>query len=187
MRQRGVISTDLIIAGVSVLVLVAIVGGGFWYVGHVRAEAFTQGETAERAKWGERENKEIRALQADLETERARRAALEDQAAADLVALDEDHQKEVARVESAKDQFVSDVVAGRIRLLDPGRAAASQPVGDRAPGSAAGAGERDGQAAGRLSDAAAVFLYGEATRADEIVLQLTAAQGVIDSFERACK
>lgn len=186
-RERG---NQLYVAGATLLVLVAIVVAGLWYIGKVKTEAFAAGEVAERGRWQARESEELRMANAALVASRAKNVKLEQQAAQDLVALDEEHLQEVARVETAKDRFVADVVAGRIRLLDPGRAAGKAADCAGGPGAAAAAGERDAEAGGDLPAAlrGRVVAGAElAAEADEVTIQLTAAQRVIEVYRRTCK
>lgn len=186
-RQAG---NELYVAAAAVLVLVLIVAGFLWYVGKERAEAFVEGVTAERGRWEARESEELRMANAALVAEQAKRRAIEIQAAQDLVALDEENLEEVRRVETDKNRFIADVRSGRVRLLDD-IATAGEAAG--CPGGAApsaAAGERDGEARGELLETlrSRVVAGAElAAEADKVVAQLTAAQGVIEAYRKACR
>lgn len=183
-RERG---NQLYLVGGAVLALALLFVGAFSYVGAERKKAFAAGELAERAKWQKRENEELRTMQDALEKERARRAQAELEAMDDLLAIDEHYQKEAARVQAERDRFMDDLAAGRVRFFDPGRPAGEQAC-SRAPAEAStAAGRGDGEARAELSAEASRFLHGEAGRADRVVEQLTAAQGVIETYRKTCR
>lgn len=185
MRQRGIVSPELAIAGGLLVFLIVTLSAAFWYVGKERKEAFAAGEVSERTKWQARDNAAIREANAKLVASQKRVAALEHQAAEDLAKLEEEKDLEVARVQAAKDQFVSDVVAGRVRLFDPFRAAAGQRACADSNGPAtAGAAQRDEEADLRRAYAERVARsIAIAAEADALI---TEAQGVIASDRRAC-
>lgn len=165
----------------------AVIGLGWAAVSWHAGVNFKRGALAERVQWQARENDELRQANAAIVAARARVGELERRAAEDLAARDANHQEEIADVQAAKDRFVSDVVAGRVRLFDPNRASGKDAPCDRRPEAAAAGGERDGEARAELSAEAARFLFGEASRADAVVLQLAEAQATIETYRRTCR
>ena len=128
---------------------------------------------------------------------RAEYAARDLKAQAEAAALTKDTEEKYRAQEQAHSQAVAQIAndyegrltdaqrkttialdairAGGLRLRDPG----AQACGDPAPGTATATAGRNGAESGRLSGAASEFLLSEAARADAVVLQLTACQGVV--------
>lgn len=189
MRQRGIISPDILLSGGFVLVLVIIFAAGFWYLDGERAEAFDAGRVAERLEWQERESAELAIANQNWNAALRRVRELEHETAKDLVALEEQHDREMANVQAERDRFMDDLAAGRVRF-NPGITAACQGGSGRAADpTAATASERDAQARGELPPALRAAVAGGArlvTEADEVVAQLHQAQGLIESYRRAC-
>jgi hypothetical protein len=99
---------------------------------------------------------------------------------AEIEAIDDAGWKEIKRVEAAKEKFIGDVVAGRLRLFQPGRHQPCPDGGERGPAAAAAAASvGDGAAGGELSGETALFLLGEAARADQVAVQLKACQKIV--------
>jgi prophage endopeptidase len=93
-----------------------------------------------------------------------------------LAAISAGYQAKLQRNEDDKNRVIADLRARAVRLSIPARCPAPRGgAGD----AAASAGGRDGAARAELSDEAAQFLVGEASRADAIVHQLTACQAVV--------
>lgn len=155
-----------------------------WYVEAQRDEAYDAGRTEERAEWLKRESEELAA--ANLEIERLTREARtrEQQGAAAIAALAGLHQEEMDHVRATHDAFLDDLASGRVRFYVPGTQAACSDRGSETP---AAAGRGDGEARAELPPAVAGFLHRLASEADEIVLQLALAQGVIEEDRRICR
>jgi hypothetical protein len=184
-----VIPTPYKIAGAAIAIIL-LVAGALWYVSAERAKAYAAGEASERAKWQEREAKELAAANAALVAAQERAAAIQRQADDELAALDAEHQKELQHVQADHDRFVDDDFAGRVRVRGDIRAAACEGAArGTSPAAAAPAGGGDGAAAAGLPDALSrAVARGDAlaAEADEVVLQLTACQGVVRSYLKAC-
>lgn len=147
----------------------------------------SDGQESERLIWQERESEQLRLANAEIVRLNDEARALEQAGAKRIATLAEQHEKEKARAKANHDKFLDDLLAGRIRLYDPGRTASAGACPSAASATAATAGGGDGEARSELSPALARFLVGEAQRADEVVQQLTLAQGVIEEDRRICK
>lgn len=183
--ERG---NQLYMVGGALLGLALLFAAALWYLDSAEDAAFAAGEIAERGRWQARESEELRLANAALITARARVAQLEREAAAVIADLDAKHLKERDRVQADHDRFMDDLAAGRVRF---GLASACQgAAGGAEPGTAAAAGERDGAARAELPAAIsrAVARGADlAAEADAVVVELTAAQGVIQAYRKACR
>lgn len=104
-----------------------------------------------------------------------------EQASADaLAAVSTDYQKKLTDAQAKTAIALNAIRSGSVRLRDPG----SPPGGSCPAETAASTAGRDGSESGRLSGAASEFLLSEAARADAVVLQLTACQGVVAADRR---
>lgn len=127
--------------------------------------------TAERARaadYAEAANAKILATaQATLDTEHA--------AATKYNAISTKLEKDKANVKANLNTVLNGIADGTISLRDP------YPIADNNAVSAVAntTSQCDGRATGELSKQATRFLFGEAARADEIVGQLTACQGLL--------
>lgn len=98
----------------------------------------------------------------------------------------ENYQKELTHVQDSKDRFVAGVRSGAIVLRLP--AARTEQAGGHIPADALAPASRcDGEARGELSAEVTEFLYSEASRADDTVNQLTAAQAVALAQYETCR
>lgn len=183
-RQRG---NELYVAGAAIIVIVLIVAAGAWYVEAQRTEAYAAGERAERLKWQTRESTELAAANAEILHLQGEVQARERQAAESIAALEQRYQQEVSNAQADHDRFIDDLAAGRVRFYVP-RAPAGQAA-DRgaAPDTAAAARRGDGAARAELPRETAVALARLAGEADDVVRQLTLAQGVIEEDRKACR
>lgn len=90
------------------------------------------------------------------------------------------YEQEVAKNAKTKADLDAARKRGAVVLRDPGRTG-GEACGGGTPETAPGTGQRDGPPGARLSESLADFLVAEASRADAIVLQLTACQDVLDN------
>lgn len=103
--------------------------------------------------------------------------ALEHAHADALAAVSEHYQQEIKNERIKKDGVISSLRAGTIRLRDPNGKCSG--VGITLPETGPGPERRDGGAGTELSQSFAELLISEASRADEVVRQLTACQSII--------
>lgn len=91
------------------------------------------------------------------------------------------YQGRIQDVDDDKNRFIADVRNGTIKLRDPYRPTgkAGGGITTKALGGSSG---RDGETGCELSREASEFLYSEASRADKVVEQLTACQGVVGKY-----
>lgn len=166
-----------LIITIGVLWLASLVGVGTW-----QNEA---GHVAERTTWQAKDNEKLRLANAEilrLETEARDNEADHARRLADIgTNIVKDKQREQTQHQADLDR----VRAGTLVLRDPG-APGLRACAGAAGTLGAGAGGSDGPAGGGLSGAASEFLLSEASRADAIVHQLTAAQAVIAEDRRVC-
>ncbi|MCC6475139.1 MAG: lysis protein [Burkholderiales bacterium] len=167
--------------GLVVVALIALIGA----YAMIDSRGYDRGRSETMAEVAQRDNEALRASIAAHAAAQARVRDLEAQSVRSVAQAGGElaQRMEVVRVENAL--LRADLAAGRVRLVDPGRAA----EGDR--GAAAEActatGGGDGAGAGGFSASAAGFLLGEAERADRIAARLAAAQAVILSDREVCR
>ena len=175
-----------IAAGVAAIVLVLI--AAFWYVSHERAQAYADGQRAERVLWQAREAEELAKANAALVAAQKHASELEAQAAEDLAALDAEHLKKEKALEASHDRFLDDLRAGRVRLFTAATACAGAHSG--APGAPAAApGVGDAAAPGDVPGALRAAVAGGdalAHEADQVALALAGAQAYIATALRTC-
>jgi hypothetical protein len=188
--QRGFAVPPWLIIGLIVLVAAwaafAYVKGTVEDYGKAR---FAAGEQEERAKWLDREQKQLREHAAEVDRLRKDKDAAAAKHLADLAAAHSDHEKRRAANEADKKRFMDDVRAGRVVLRDPGAKPAACPAPRGGEGSTVDAAlvGGDGAESGRLSLQLTEFLFSEAARADAIVDQLKLAQDELRAMYEACK
>lgn len=161
------------------LILGLLVAWGLSLAG-VGAWQNNAGHVAERSAWQDRESAELRLANAtiiDLNVEA--RAAEYDHATA-LAAISTDYQGRLTDANKQRATDAAAVRAGTLRLRDP------YPAGLRACGSVAaetgaGAGGRDGRAAGELSAEITGDLFELVDDADRLAEQLGACQRVVQA------
>lgn len=151
----------------------------------VDGRGFARGESQTKAKYAERDNKALQDALARVKQLQDEKAAAELAHEGRLAAIAADHKKEMANANAQRDRDVAAVRAG-FRLRDPGARGSTQC--DRSAGTTAAAapGQRDGRAAGELSEAASGFLLGLVNDADDVARQLGRAQQVILEMIRTC-
>jgi hypothetical protein len=191
MNQRGVIATGwLYLAGAIALLLAIAFAVKAWdgFITGVEKRGYDRGVSETTASFEKRDNAQL--VKVIVEKDRAVARAAEIEGAkrkADLAAVARYKQGvEDGKLETERN--IAAVRDGSLGLRDPGaRAGAArdcQAGAGKAPGPAA---RSDGAAGGEfLSAAAGVFLLEEASRADEVVKQLTAAQAIILSDRTLC-
>lgn len=142
---------------------------------------FEAGVAAERAKWQEREAKELAAANAKI-LELTAQVRARERAQADAIAkIDRDHQKELDDAQARNAGVLAALRAGTLVLRDPGTAAGQGACDGGGAETASGTGQRHAQARGQLSEQAAGFLLRLAGEADEVVADLTACQRIIEA------
>lgn len=102
-----------------------------------------------------------------------------------LASFSQAYQEQLQNVKLEKDKFVAGVRAGNTRLYIPQSA---RPLGDYPTVAEVNVTARrcDAPAEGELPRDVVEFLYSEASRADEVVNQLTACQAVVVEDRRIC-
>lgn len=103
-------------------------------------------------------------------------------AASVQVAIETDYLKEASDAKASADRTISDMRTGALQL----RPELTRRAASGVPGASTAAGNRDGAGQGGLRDTDAEFLVREADRADQLALQLNAAQAVIKADRKAC-
>lgn len=91
------------------------------------------------------------------------------------------YQERLTDVEQDKNHFIAGVRAGTIKLRDPYRPSSRAGGGITAEAISTASG-RDAETGCELSPEASEFLYSEAARADKVVEQLGACQGVVMEY-----
>ena len=152
----------------AVLALLAAVGGSFVFGHKVGSDAVT-------VKW-QKQAADVQRAQADaLAAAHAGVITAERRAAEQLAAASARYQVALKEKEDEKQLAVARAAA-RGLWVDTVDTCGGEAGNSEAP---APAGGRDGSARSRLSEEAAGFLIGEASRADQVVEQLKACQGVV--------
>ena len=184
-QQRGVISPEFIVGGISLLVIVGILSGAVLYTQHVRssahADGVSEGRKAALLEVAKRDNEQLVAAEAEIARLTKAKDALERDAAARVAQIDKEGRDALKALEGQHGRFLDNLFAGRVRLPGSGRADASCPGGrdDRPAALAGAAGVGDGAAGAELPAAAGRFFGTEARRADAVVVQLTACQAIV--------
>jgi len=159
----------------SAMMIVAAVAAAVYGYGQ---QQFGRGETAEKARWLDRENKELAEANSKIKTLEEQYRAQEQLHAERLAEISGQYQKDLKHAKTEKDRIIAGLRGGTFRLRIP-VADAYQAGGSGAAETASAASGRDGAARGELSPAAAEFLVGLAAECDEVAHQLAAAQRVI--------
>lgn len=156
--------------GVLLAWLLSLCAVGYWQ--------HNDGQAMERAKWQAREVTELRTANDKIAVlEHAARSAELDYAdAMNKIAIQFEQEKRDANIKT--NRLIAKLRAGDLRLYDPA-ARRESPCAGTTGETPASPGSGDGATAGGLSGEATEFLLSEAERADEIVLQLNACQGVV--------
>lgn len=108
--------------------------------------------------------------------------AIESAHASKLASFSQTYQEQLQNVRFEKDKFISSVRAGTVKLHIPKSASAYTTLGQVN----VTASRCDASTESELPRDVTEFLYSEASRADEIVNQLTACQAVVLEDRRVC-
>lgn len=141
-------------------------------------QQFGLGEQAERSAWLARENTALTTANTRIKTLEEKARATEHQHGQDMAAASAQYQKDLTHEKATRDRVIADLRSGALRLRVPVTCAIST-AGDSTAAAGASAAGRDGETRAELSGAAAEFLVGLASEADEVVHQLTACQAVV--------
>jgi len=178
MTLLKLIPTPYLVLGIAVILGVThgvtAYGGYKWRDNAARAEAQKAAET---------KIKELTVLNNEIIRLQREARAAEAEHAAKLVSVSTTLQERLKNVRDEKDKFVSDVRSGAIRLRIP-TAVGSVPGGTAK--TTAGTSGCDAAAGSDLPAPTVEFLWGEASRADEVVEQLTACQQTVTEYYRLC-
>jgi len=144
----------------------------------------TDGVDLEAANALSRDNRALVESADKLEKAQAKVTALEREDALSKAAADTVYQEDLKNVEDKNNRTIAELRAGLVRLRDPGRQHQSNPgvVPERGPGDSG----CNGKAGSELSGETSEFLVSEATRANKIVLQLTACQKELTTTIKTC-
>jgi hypothetical protein len=126
-----------------------------------------------------RDNEHLVKAQAEISSLQREKEEIEARHFAEIEAIDDQGWKEIRRVEAAKEKFIGDVVAGRLRLFDPGNKSCPDRSEPQPAETSSTASVGDGASGSELSGETAIFLLGEAARADKVATQLKACQKIV--------
>ena len=163
----GLNITELLVGA---LVFIGALTGAYFY-GH------SNGVDSERVAWQAKEIKATQEADKALADAQDKVNSLQAQYANNLAVISGNYQQELKNVSATKDRTIAALRAGAIRLRDPGIHYTLSP--NPLSSSTAPASGCNGQATSQLSDSASEFLVSEASRADQIAIQLQACQAVI--------
>ena len=148
----------------------SLVAVGWWQ--------YAAGSDDVAADWQAQENEELRAATARIEQLQAEATAKERAHGEALSAIDVRYQNELKNANDSHQRLVAELRAGSLRLRDQ-YATTGANCGGASGGTAATAGERDGEAGTDLSGPATGFLLDLTKEADDAVRQLSACQEVV--------
>jgi hypothetical protein len=159
-----------VIIGLIVAWVASLAGVGYW-----QNEA---GHVDERTTWQTRENGELRTANATITALQEQARKSEHDHAAALATVSTDYERKLSDANKQRAADAAALRAGTLRLRDPNPTGLST-CGGLGAQIGAGAGRRDGPEGGELSEAAAEFLLGFASDADDVARQLAACQEVV--------
>lgn len=144
-------------------------------------QQYLAGQQDERNAWLRRDNEALRIANGRITT---LQQAARDQEQAHGKAMAEiasQHQKDLKDAGAEKDRVIADLRTRNLRLRVPVVSTTVTACGGGGAGTeaGAGAGQRDGETTAELSGAAAEFLVGLASEADDVARQLSACQAVV--------
>lgn len=158
----------------ALLVITAIVAAIYAY----GQQQFGLGEKAEKAKWLDRENKELVEANDKIKTLEEKYRNQEHRHAEHLAAVSTKYQEDLKHAKAEKERVITGLRLGDIRLrITVARTFASG--GNSTAAALACTTGHDGEARCELSPAAAEFLVRFASECDETARQLSAAQAII--------
>lgn len=191
-KQRGVIFAGYIwlVGGIIVLALLAgLVMAWRSYTDGIDRKGYDRGVQETDARYKGRDNAALQAALAAQSLAEVRAAKAEKDAQEAQSAASGAYQKGVQYGKAQTDKRIAAVRDGSLVLRDPGTTGtgpAGCPQAGTATTSAGAPRDITGSGGGFLSKDASVFLLSEASRADEIVLQLQAAQQILLSDRKLC-
>jgi hypothetical protein len=163
-----------------------IFGGAYVYLAMALAAAAlaavcyltgrSDGRALERSEWVSQQNSDLRTANQAIDAAHKKAREQEAQSAQKVAAVSTAYQKDLANANRAKDLALNALRAGGLRVAVTGCQATDGGTGQAAP---AAPGRDGGAATGFLAENDAAFLLSEASRADEVTLQLRACQAVI--------
>lgn len=166
-----------------VKLLAAVAGAGLlWSAFYTHGEQqYQAGRQDGLNAWLKRDNDALRQANQRISTleQEARDQERAHGQAMDAIAVQ--HQKDLKDARTEQDRVIADLRARNLRLRVPVVTTASAACRGGGAGIEAGpgTGQRDGEATAELSDAAAEFLVGLASEADDVARQLSACQAVV--------
>lgn len=146
-------------------------------------QQFKAGERAERSTWLTRETDQLLAANAKIKSLEEQYRQQEQDAADAIAIISFNYQKDLQHVQAEKDRVISGLRDGTVRLFVP-TASSLHPDGGAPAAVAAPACGCDAAARAELSGAAAEFLVGLASEADEVAKQLGRCQEIIKADRR---
>ena len=182
-RQRGFLIPPMLLYLLAGIALVAALGGLYALVD---GRGYQRGKTETEAAWQAREAAQNAAYAVELKRLSENALAATQKGALDTARTVEKLTKENQIAQANRETDLLAIRSGGIVFRDPGNAAGCKASGS-ASGSVAADTVRDQPASGGgFSVQATEFLWREASRADEIVRQLQAAQALLVSDREVC-
>lgn len=181
MNQRGSIT----LIWVGAIAAVAAMALGAVLINNYGDGRYDEGKADEHAAWTKREASELATANGRIRELNTQAREQESQNAIALAVIGKDLEKKRDIHERRRDDAIDAARVDPIGLrvpIQPGTTTCQDPGGNPAGETATAPGERDGAATARLSDEAARFFVSEATRANQIVEQLTACQAHIGEY-----
>jgi len=163
-----------LIIGAVVACVVSIVVAGDWM--------YDAGATSERLVCQSNESERLRTALAEVSRMQKQVRDDDTKHAKDLAKVSTDYQEQLLNEKTINARRVADIRNGTLKLRQPPSIKPNGDSGVTPPG--AGTARCDGEAEGEFSIETSERLYGYAEEADEVVLQLTACQAVIDADRR---
>lgn len=183
-RQGGFLLPTPLLYLLAGIALVAALGGLYALVD---GRGYQRGKTETEAAWQAREAKQNAAYAVELKRMSENALAATQKGASDTARTVEKLTKENQIAQANRETDLLAIRSGGIVFRDPGNTAGCTASGS-ASGSVAADPARDQPATGgQLSAIATEFLYREASRADEVVRQLRAAQALLVSDREVCR
>nr|WP_314710603.1 lysis system i-spanin subunit Rz [uncultured Comamonas sp.] len=169
------------IALAKLLAVIALAGTALVAFKGYGEQQYQAGLQTERNSWLGRDNEALQianGLIAELQQKAREQEQVHGTAMAGIAVQ---HQQDLKHVRTEKDRVIADLRARNLRLRIPTFSASNATCSGSGAVSEAGAGtgQRDGEESAELSGAAAEFLVGLTSEADDVVWQLSACQAVV--------
>lgn len=144
-------------------------------------QQYQAGQQAERTSWLGRDNEALRTANGRIATLQQEVRDKEQAHGKAMAGIAGQHQEDLKHVRTEKDRVIADLRARNLRLRIPAVPTTSSACSGSCALSEADTGtcQRDGEETAELSGAAAEFLVGLASEADDVVWQLSACQAVV--------